>query len=174
MTGESEKRTGQRLETSPFIISLLLDLCLDLGPNFLQIHMRLGRLAFLLRHTLSTALFQMGKSTETLMAPHHNNLLSRTRQHRGVKKIPAKTAPVPSFKSKHATRSGSGYDWSRVSGIRQTFAQMFRLESREAHLSSSTERSAIIFHALRVTFTSAGHFPSSGTPPRGQANTAHD
>lgn len=83
------------IEASPFIVDLLLDLRLDLGPDLLQVHRRLGRLAFLLRHTLSTALFQMGKRSETLMAPHHNTWspnrasaasLSRTWQRRGDKK----------------------------------------------------------------------------------------
>lgn len=64
---------GAGEKASPFIISLLLDLCLDLGPDLLQVHRRLGRLTFLLRHTLSTALFSNGKEqlgTDTAPSQH--------------------------------------------------------------------------------------------------------
>lgn len=58
-------------EATPFIIGLLLDLCLDLGSDLLQVHRRLGRLTFLLRHCLSTALFEMGKSSEDGTTSQH-------------------------------------------------------------------------------------------------------
>ena len=53
---------------SPFIICLLFNLCLDLGSDLLYVHRRLGWLTFLRRHTLSTALFEMGENNQAAHA----------------------------------------------------------------------------------------------------------
>lgn len=53
---------NQEGEDSPFVIGLLLDLCLELGSDLLQIHWRLGWLAVLHHHTLPTASFHRGEN----------------------------------------------------------------------------------------------------------------
>lgn len=129
-----------RTVASPFIISLLLDLCLDLGSDLLQVHGRLGRLTFLLRHTLSTALFQMGKSGAVRRRWHHittphvlmGRLPSRchARGSAGDRKRARRIClavwsrlPAPQFRRAenfHARlASSSGYDWSRAPGLCQ-------------------------------------------------------
>lgn len=184
-----------RTVASPFIISLLLDLCLDLGSDLLQVHGRLGRLTFLLRHTLSTALFQMGKRGAVRRRWHHittprvltgrlpsrcharGSAEDRKRARRICLAVWSRLTDEPgSFGEPRTSTPGSLHHRDTIGAERldfvKTLAQMFRLESREAHPSSCEQQTWSFFHASRVTFTSAGHLQPCGTPPRGQANTA--
>lgn len=65
---------NQECEDSPFVIGLLLDLCLELGSDLLQIHRWLGWLAVGRRHALPTASFRRGENNYRWKPEHrHGN-----------------------------------------------------------------------------------------------------